>query len=165
MNGAADGWNTLPRAHVGEEIVIAPAAGHLHGIARLDLEDEARVIFKIAPEGRREAERVNRKAKRAHFLGALCKARRSRLEALAMAHGAAGGECSIRIAFDAKIILDAPRLGAGQRTLGAIGRLVDEARGDFLDIATADQREICACKRCSTQVLARSRSASLTAST
>ena len=122
MNGAADRRHAHPGAHVGEKIVIAPAAGHLRRPSpRLDLEDEAGVVFEIAPEGRREMEASRpAKAELLHLRRcAVAKRVAARLEALAMAHGAAGGECCIGLALDREIIVDASRLGAGQWRLAS----------------------------------------------
>ena len=61
MDGAAYCRHLHGRSHVGEQIVIAPAARHGDGTVRrvsLDLEGEARVVFKLTPEARREVEAI-----------------------------------------------------------------------------------------------------------
>ena len=76
MNGAAHGRHRHGRTHVGEEIVVTPAAGHgdeAIGGFNFNLEDKAGVVFKLTAEGCLELKTLGVEAKLFHVREALLK--------------------------------------------------------------------------------------------
>ena len=85
MDGAADGWHLHGRSHILKQIVIASAARDIDPPLRragFDLKNEARIIFKLAPEARRKPEGPQIETQFRHFGSAPREIIRGALEAV-----------------------------------------------------------------------------------
>jgi hypothetical protein len=140
-------WRSRPpipdrRADIGQKIVITTATRDLQrpkGGVRLDLEDEARVIFEITAKGRGEEEVLRPQALRAHRRDASGIAIESLAVGFAAGHGFELTQRRRRIAFDGEIGVDGmDRLGR-QRMRRSIGRLVGEPRRDVFGRAAGNR--------------------------